>query len=110
MPTNLFTRDDTLLGVCEGLGEEFGFNADYLRVMLGAALLWNAAAVVAGYLAVGVVLAAARRAWPRRPAVAANDEGCRSPGLREGAWSPACRFHVSGLNSNPSCAAPSRSR
>ena len=82
---NLLTRDDTLLGVCEGLGEEFGFNANYLRVVLGAALLWNAEVIVAGYLAVGVVLAVTRWLWPRRSAVvepvvvaapvAGNDEG-----------------------------------
>ena len=31
--TNLFTRNDTLLGICEGIGEDFGFNANYLRVL-----------------------------------------------------------------------------
>lgn len=66
--TNLVLRENTLLGVCEGLGEELGFNADYLRVVLAAALLWNPAAVVGLYLALGVVLAVARWAWPVRGA------------------------------------------
>ena len=61
---NLLTRNDTLLGVCEGLGDEFGFNANYLRVVLAALLLWNAAVVVGVYVALGVVLAIGRRIWP----------------------------------------------
>ena len=83
MPTtNLVFRDNTLLGVCEGLGEELGFNANYLRVALAALLLWNAVAVVGIYLALGVVLAVARWQWPVRgadavtastPLVADND-------------------------------------
>ena len=82
---NLLTRDDTLLGICEGLGEELGFHANYLRVALGASLLWNAEVIVVGYLAVGMVLAVTRWLWPRRsvatePVVVAapaagNDEG-----------------------------------
>lgn len=69
MSANLFTRDDTLLGVCEGLGEEFGFHPNYLRVVLAAMLLWNPIAVIGGYLSIGVVLMVARWLLPaRRPA------------------------------------------
>ena len=32
--SNLFTSDDTLFGVCEALGQDFGFNPIYLRVTL----------------------------------------------------------------------------
>ena len=74
MPTaaNLVTREDTLLGVCQGMGEEFGFNANYLRVAFGALLLWNAAVVVGVYLALGVVLAISRWWWPVRADGAAS--------------------------------------
>lgn len=65
---SLFARDDTFLGVCEGLGEEFGFNPLPLRVALGIALLWNPVAVVSGYLAVGVAIAVARWFYPMRAA------------------------------------------
>ena len=32
---SIIARDDTLLGVCFALGEDFGFNPVYLRVPLG---------------------------------------------------------------------------
>lgn len=68
MSGNLFTRDDTLLGVCEGLGEEFGFHPNILRIVLASMLLWNPLAVIGGYLAIGVVLMASRWLIPaRRP-------------------------------------------
>lgn len=66
MFANLFTRDDTLLGVCEGIGEEFGFHPNYLRIVLAAMLLWNAVAVIGFYLAVGVVLMVSRWLIPVR--------------------------------------------
>jgi len=53
-------RDDTLLGVCQALGEDFGFNPIYLRVALGVALIWNPVAVIGGYLAAAVVMTALR--------------------------------------------------
>jgi phage shock protein PspC (stress-responsive transcriptional regulator) len=57
---SLFMRDHTLLGVCEGLGEDFGFNPVYLRVTLAAALIWNPVAVIGGYLAAGALVLVSR--------------------------------------------------
>jgi phage shock protein C len=57
-------RDDTLLGVCQSLGEDFGFNPNFLRVALGVSLLWNPVAVVAAYAMLAVLLAAARWILP----------------------------------------------
>ncbi|MEO8546893.1 MAG: PspC domain-containing protein [Sphingomicrobium sp.] len=62
---NLFFRDDTLFGVCEGLGEEFGFNANYLRVVFAAGILWNPVAIVGIYIGLGAALAFARWAYPK---------------------------------------------
>ena len=70
MSGNLFTRDDTLLGVCEGLGEEFGFHPNVLRIVLASMLLWDPLAAIGGYLTVGVVLMVSRWLIPaRRPVV-----------------------------------------
>lgn len=62
---NLFFRDDTIFGVCEGLGEEFGFNANFLRVPFAAGILWNPVAIVGIYLALGTALAFARWMYPK---------------------------------------------
>lgn len=68
---NLFTRDDTLLGICQGLGEEFGFRPNYLRIVLAASLLWNPAVMIGCYLAMGVVLMLTRWLMPVRKTAAA---------------------------------------
>ena len=69
---NLFTRDDTMLGICEGLGEDLGFHPNWLRAALGAGLLWNPFAMIGIYLALGVVVLFTRLVMPnpRRAAAA----------------------------------------
>jgi len=62
---NLFLRDDTIFGVCEGLGEEFGFNPNFLRVPFAAGILWNPVAIVGIYLGLGAALAVARWIYPK---------------------------------------------
>jgi phage shock protein C len=61
-------RSYTLLGVCEAIGEDFGFNANYLRVPLGAVVVLNIWAAVGAYLALGLVVLASRLLFPRKKA------------------------------------------
>jgi len=71
---NLLTRDDTFFGVCQALGDDFGFNPFYLRVALGVSLLLNPVAVLAGYAIAGVAVAVSRLIVPEpRAALAAAD-------------------------------------
>lgn len=60
-------RNDTMLGVCEGLGEEFGFNPNYLRLAFAGCFYWNPVATVGAYLALGLALALARWLCPAAP-------------------------------------------
>ena len=71
---NLFLRSDTFLGICEGLGEDLGFNPLPLRIALAAGLLWNPAAIVGIYLGLGVIVLASRLLFPPvcKPALAAE--------------------------------------
>jgi phage shock protein PspC (stress-responsive transcriptional regulator) len=62
-PSLLF-RDDTVLGVCEALGQDFGFNPFFLRAALAASLLWNPAVIIGGYIAVAIVIGLVRIAFP----------------------------------------------
>lgn len=74
MPTpNVFTRDDTIFGVCQALGEDFGFNPVLLRVTFALALFWNAKLVIGVYLALGVVVLISRL-LVRNPRMAAEPE------------------------------------
>ncbi|HEX8484804.1 PspC domain-containing protein [Sphingomonas sp.] len=63
-PSPLFDRPDTFFGVCEGLGQDLGFNANFLRVLLGVAVLWNPVVVIATYLVLGLAVALARWIYP----------------------------------------------
>lgn len=69
--SNVLARDDTFLGVCEALGEDFGFNPIYLRIVLGVGLLWNPLAMIGAYLALGAVVLVSRL-LVRNPAPAAT--------------------------------------
>ena len=70
-PRNPLTREDTLLGVCEALGEDFRFNPLLLRVALGAGLFLNPAMAIGAYLGLGVLVLVSRLVVPnpRQPKV-----------------------------------------
>ena len=73
--TNLMLRNDTILGVCEAIGQDFGFNPNWLRIAFCAPIYWNPALVVGVYLGLGVLVAVTRFAAPdRRVAVVEGDK------------------------------------
>lgn len=57
-------QKDNLFGICAALGEDFGFDPLYLRIALGAGILWNPLAMLGGYLALGVLVLATRLLVP----------------------------------------------
>ena len=61
---NLFTRDDTFFGVCEALGEDFGFPPILLRLPLGIAVLWNPVIILSAYFGAGILVFLTRRIYP----------------------------------------------
>jgi len=68
--TNLFTRHDTILGICEGLGQDLRINANLIRASLALGLFFNPLATVATYSGLGVLVLATRLLFPvaKRPA------------------------------------------
>ena len=64
---NTLFREDTMFGVCEALGQDFGFNAQYLRIALALLLLWQPVAVFAGYGAAALIVLLSRLVFPNRP-------------------------------------------
>ena len=69
---NVFLRNDTIFGICEAIGEDFGFHANYLRVPLAALVIFSPFAALGLYAALGVAVLAARLLFParRQPAAA----------------------------------------
>lgn len=62
----LINRPDTLFGVCEGIGQDFGFNALYLRVGLAVMMLWSPVVVFASYATLAVGVGLSRWTFPDR--------------------------------------------
>ncbi len=60
---------DNLLGICNALGEDVGFNPLWLRLALGAVFVVQPVGVVVTYLALGLVVLVSRLAFPTRGSV-----------------------------------------
>jgi phage shock protein PspC (stress-responsive transcriptional regulator) len=72
--TAFFSRDDTLFGVCQALGDDFGIPPTLLRLAFGSLLIVNPVAVIGAYAAAGVVVALSRLAFPDPRGKSANVE------------------------------------
>ena len=57
---SLFSRDDTFLGICEGIGQDFGFHPNLLRVTLACLCFFYPVPVLATYFGLGVLVFATR--------------------------------------------------
>ena len=57
---NPFTRDDTMLGVCQAIGDDLGFNPTILRAAFAVPVLWNPMIAVGIYLALGLAVLVSR--------------------------------------------------
>lgn len=67
--TSLMFRNDTILGVCEAIGQDFGFNPNWLRLAFCAPIYWSPGLVIGTYLGLGLLVAATRFAFPDKQAV-----------------------------------------
>jgi phage shock protein C len=65
-------RSHTILGACEAIGEDFGFNPTFLRVPLAASVIWNPMIAVAAYFGLGVAVLASRLLFPKPKSVDAE--------------------------------------
>ncbi len=57
-------RSDTILGVCEAIGQDLGFNPLYLRLVFAGLFYFNPLMVIGSYLALGAGVALARWFYP----------------------------------------------
>lgn len=66
-------RSHTILGVCEAVGEDFGFNPTFLRVPLAAIVLYSPMLAIGAYLALGAVVLLSRLLFPNPKPAAASE-------------------------------------
>ena len=66
---NIFSRQDTFFGICEAVGQDFGFNPLYLRLAFVAPLFFFPVQTFAAYFGLGLIVLASRFFVPsQRPA------------------------------------------
>lgn len=58
-------RSHTILGVCEAIGEDFGFNPTFLRIPFAATVLYSPIWAIGAYLALGLVVLGSRLIFPK---------------------------------------------
>jgi phage shock protein C len=57
-------RSHTIFGVCEAIGEDFGFNPTFLRVPLAASVVVNPLWAIAAYAGLGAIVFVSRLVFP----------------------------------------------
>jgi phage shock protein C len=72
--TDLIRRDDTFFGVCQAIGDDFGFNPNWLRVGLALPVIFNPWLSLAIYGALALTVVASRMLVPARARVAPSVE------------------------------------
>lgn len=61
---NLFTRDDTFFGACEGLGQDLPIPANLLRLGFTLGLFFHPVAALGAYLGTGILVLLSRLLVP----------------------------------------------
>lgn len=70
---SLFGRADTMFGICQALGEDFGVSPTWFRIAFASAVIFNMEAAIGAYAAVGLLVLLTRVLHPSpRKAVAAD--------------------------------------
>jgi phage shock protein PspC (stress-responsive transcriptional regulator) len=68
---NLFTRDDTFFGVCEGLGEDLRIPSNLFRIAFALGFFFSAQGAVIVYAVLGALVLVSRLVFPK-PRLARN--------------------------------------
>ena len=67
-------RSHTILGVCEAIGEDFGFSPIFLRVPFAATVLYSPTWAIVAYFALGAVVLASRMLFPKPKVAQARED------------------------------------
>jgi phage shock protein C len=77
MTNSIIGRDDTLLGACYAIGQDFGFNPLYLRILFALGILWSPAIAFAAYAGLTALTTFAR--WMAPDPIPAETEEAADP-------------------------------
>ena len=57
---SIVSRDDTMFGACHAMGEDFGFNPVWLRLLFALLLFFHLPIAIASYAALTLIMIAVR--------------------------------------------------
>lgn len=78
---NLLTRNDTILGVCEAIGQDFNINPLWLRIAFTLGMFFNPFIIGGVYLALAVVVLGSRLLFPQPKQAMVAIAGGKAPAL-----------------------------
>ena len=67
-------RPHTILGVCEAIGEDFGFNPAFLRIPFAASVLISPTYAIGAYFLLGAIVLLSRVLAPKKTVAVAEVE------------------------------------
>jgi phage shock protein C len=68
--SNIFIRNDTIFGTCQAIGDDFGFNPNWLRVPLATLVVVSPFGVIGAYLALSLLVLLSRTIFRAKEAPA----------------------------------------
>ena len=74
-------RSHTIFGVCEAIGEDFGFNPILLRVPFAASVLWSPVGAMGAFLGLGLVILGSRLMFPKVEAASVEARDTAAPAI-----------------------------
>jgi phage shock protein PspC (stress-responsive transcriptional regulator) len=76
-------RSHTIFGVCEAIGEDFGFNPVFLRIPFAASVIYSPTMAIAVYFALGAFVLASRLLFPKIKAESNDAAGVEDAAANE---------------------------
>jgi phage shock protein PspC (stress-responsive transcriptional regulator) len=76
---NLFLRDDTFFGVCEGLGEDLGIPSNLFRMAFALSFFFSPAGALGAYAALGLIVLLTRLLVPNPKRAAPTARAAAGP-------------------------------
>jgi len=71
--TSYFNRPDTMLGVCQAIGEDMGISPNWIRLAFAVAFFFFPWQAALAYVGLGALAALLRKIWPDEVATTAAE-------------------------------------
>jgi phage shock protein C len=81
--SNVFLRNDTIFGTCQAIGDDFGFNPNWLRVPLATMVVVSPFGAVGAYLALSLLVLLSRSVFRTSVTITPAEDTPAAPELTQ---------------------------